>query len=106
MRAGDLRQRVTIQSKTAVQNSFGEEVITWVDLATVWASVEPLRGREFLDGKMLTAEITTRIRIRERDGISPEMRAVFGSKIYDILAVVHIEEREREIDLMCQEIIA
>jgi len=105
MRAGDLRNRVTIQSKAVVQNSFGEEDITWTELATVWAAVEPLRGREFLDGRMVTAEITTRIRIRQRDGISPEMRVVFGAKIYDIIAVVHVEEREREIHLMCQEIV-
>lgn len=105
MRAGELRQRITIQSKTVVQNSFGEEDITWTDLATVWAAVEPLRGREFLDGRMITAEITTRIRIRKMDGISPEMRVVFGSKIYDVIAVVHVEEREREIHLMCQEIV-
>jgi SPP1 family predicted phage head-tail adaptor len=105
MRAGDLRNRVTIQSKTVVQNSFGEEDITWTELATVWAAVEPLRGREFLDGRMVTAEITTRVRIRYRDGISPEMRVVFGSKVYDVIAVVHIEEREREIHLMCQEIV-
>lgn len=104
MKAGDLRQRVTIQNKTAVRNSYGEEVITWVDLATVWAAVEPLRGREFLDGKMITPETTTRIRIRFRDGVSPEQRVVFGSKNYDILAIVHVEERERELHLMCQEI--
>jgi SPP1 family predicted phage head-tail adaptor len=105
MRAGQLRQRVTIQSKTASRDSFGEEDITWVDLATVWAAVEPLRGREFLDGKMITAEVTTRIRIRHRSGLTPEMRVVFGSITYDVLSIIHIEEREREIHLMCQEII-
>ena len=105
MRAGNLRQRITIQDKTANRDTFGDEVITWGDWATVWAAVEPLTGREFLDAKMVTAEVTTRIRIRHQDGISPEMRVVFGSKIYDILAVIHVQEREREDHLMCQEII-
>jgi SPP1 family predicted phage head-tail adaptor len=105
MRAGQLRQRITIQSKTPNRDTFGQEVITWTDFATVWAAVEPLRGREFLDARMVTAEVTTKIRIRQRDGISPEMRVVFGSINYDVLAVIHVEEREREIHLMCQEII-
>lgn len=105
MRAGNLRQRVTIQDKQATRDSFGEEVITWVELATVWAAVEPLRGREFLDGQMATAEVTTRIRIRHRDDIKPEMRVVFGTKIYDVLSIIHLEERERQDHLMCQEII-
>ena len=105
MRAGPLRQRVTIQDKSVSQNTYGEEVITWVDEAIVWAAVEPLRGREFLEGKQITAEVSTRIRIRHRSGIVPEMRVVFGSVIYDIHSIIHIEERKREIHLMCQEIL-
>lgn len=105
MIAGKLRQRVTIQDKSVAQNTYGEEVITYVDWATVWAAVEPLRGREFLEGRQITAEVSTRIRIRYRSGISPEMRVVFGSIIYDIQSITHLEEREREIHLMCQEIL-
>lgn len=105
MRAGDLRQRVTINSKTATQDSLGAEVITWVEFATVWAAVEPVTGREFMDGRQITAEVTTLIRIRKMDGISPEMQVVFGSKVYDILSVIHVEERNREIQMVCQEII-
>ena len=105
MRAGGLRQRVTIQDKSASKNTYGEEVITWADFAKVWAAVEPLRGREFLDGKMITAEVSTRIRIRYRSGITPEMRVEFGSIVYDIHSIIHLEEREREIHLMCQEIL-
>lgn len=105
MRSGKLRQRVIIQSKTVVPNSFGEEDITWTEVATVWAAIVPLRGREFLDGRMATAEVTTRIEIRHRDGISPEMRVVHGSIIYNIRAVIPIETRDREIHLMSQEIV-
>ena len=105
MKAGQLRERVTIKSKSVAQNTYGEEVITWVDVATVWAAVEPLRGREFMEGKQITAEVSTKIRIRYRSGITPEMRAVFGSMVYDIQSIIHIEERERELHLMCQEII-
>ena len=105
MKAGPLRQRVTIQEKSALQNNYGEEVITWTDLATVWAEVEPLSGREFLEVKQITAEVSTRIRIRYRSGITPEMRIEFGSIVYDIHSIIHIEEREREIHLMCQEIL-
>ena len=105
MKAGQLRQRVTIKDKSVAQNTYGEEVITWVDVVTVWAEVEPLRGREFMEGKQITAEVSTKIRIRYRSGITPEMRAVYGSIVYDIQSIIHIEEREREIHLMCQEII-
>ena len=105
MRAGDLRHRVTIQEKQVTKNSYGEEVITWQDVATVWAAVEPLRGREFLEAQRAGAEVTTRIRIRHRDGIRPEMRVVRGSQIYDIEAVINVGGRGRELHLMCKELL-
>ena len=105
MRAGRLRQRVTLQSKVAVQNDSGEEVITWTDVATVWASVEPLRGREFVEARRAGAEETTRIVMRYRDGVTPEMRVTWGDHDYDILSVVHVDTRQREIQLMCRELV-
>ena len=105
MEAGRLRHRVTIQSKTVVQDAYGEETITWGTFATVWANVEPLRGREFLEARQVMAEVSTRITMRYYAGVKPEMRAVFGSITYDILAVIHVESREREMQLMCQEIV-
>lgn len=105
MRSGQLRQRITLQSKTAIQNTFGEEVITWVDFAEVWAAVEPNTGREFLEGRQVTAEVTTMIRIRYRSGVIPTMRVVYGSITYDVLAVLQPKENRRELNLICQEII-
>lgn len=104
MQAGQLRHRVTIQEPDPTQDEYGEAAPTWVDVATLWAAVEPLRGREFLEAQRLGAEVTTRIRIRHRDGIVAEMRVSWGDHTYDIEAVIHVEERQREIHLMCREV--
>lgn len=105
MKAGPLRHRVTIQEKAGTgQDGYGEDLPVWSDVATVWAAVEPLRGREFLEAQRAGAEVTTRIRIRYRDGIEPEMRVSWGDHTYDIEAILHIEERQREIHLMCKEL--
>ena len=45
--AGKMTERVTFQAKSVTRNSLGEEVVTWGDVATVWAEVHPSRGREF-----------------------------------------------------------
>ncbi|MBO8183770.1 MAG: phage head closure protein, partial [Archaeoglobus sp.] len=47
MRAGELRHRITIQQMQDTQNEYGEPTKEWVDAATVWASIEGLRGREY-----------------------------------------------------------
>jgi SPP1 family predicted phage head-tail adaptor len=96
---------VTIQQKDPTQDQYGEEVPTWSDVGEVWAAIEPLRGREFLEAQRVGADVTTRIRIRYRSGIVPEMRVVWGDHIYDIEAVIPIEERGREIHLMCKELV-
>lgn len=105
MRAGPLRHRVTIQDKSVTQNEYGEEVITWTELVTLWASVEPLRGREFIEVTQWQADVSTRIRTRFYSGVSPEMRAVHDSRTYEIVHVINPLEIPREMELMCREAI-
>lgn len=105
MRAGKLRQRVELQDRTVTQGSYGEAQVTYSTLDTVWAAVEPLQGREFIEGQQLQAEVTTRIRIRYRDGIAPEMRVVHGTHTYDIVSVIEPATARRELHLMCSEVL-
>lgn len=103
MKIGDLRHRVTLESKSVTRDGYGGEVETWSTVATCWAAVEPLVGREFLEGRRLEAEVNTRIRIRYRSGVVPGMRITWGSHTYDIEAVQEVESRRRELRLMCRE---
>ena len=105
MRAGDLRNRVVIQNRTATQDTYGGEVPTWSTVATVWAAVEPMTGREFLEGRTLEATVDTRIRIRYRSGLAPDMRVTWDGHTYDVLAVLEVKSRRREIHLMCREVV-
>lgn len=106
MRAGELRHRITIQQLIETRNELGEIIEqSWQDFATVWAAVEPLNGREYFNSQQINAEITTRIRIRYRAGIKPNMRVVYGERIFDIQSVIDIEERHAEMHLMCKEVV-
>lgn len=108
MQAGKLDRRVVLKEKVVTKDSYGQEVITWTEIATVWGEVQPLTGREFMEGRQMQAEVSTRVRIRYRTGIEPEDRAevtLDGSVIvYDILAVLPYGMDRREIHLMCREI--
>lgn len=108
MQAGHLRQRVTLQNKSVTRDAYGDEIVNWTDAATVWASVEPLRGREFYEARQEHADVTTRIRLRFRRSIDTHMRVswtdeVGGVHLFDIEGVQHIHERKRETHLMCTE---
>ncbi len=101
MQAGKLNQQIVIQSYTATRASNGEEVRTWATVATVWASVEPLSGRELLAARDVRADVTTRIRIRYRTGITPKMRATMGSAVYEISEVIDRTMHHRDLELLC-----
>jgi len=102
MKAGDLRHRVTLQQLVtgSPQNTTaGEPDQAWGDVATVWAAVEPLQGRALEAAQMIQSEVTGRIRIRYRAGVTAAMRVSFDGRLYDIKAVVDPDERHRELVL-------
>lgn len=103
MNAGMLRHRIQIQQATETQDSFGAVTQTWTTIATIWASIEAISGREFFDAAQVNAEITHRIRIRYRPDITTQMRAAEGTRTFDIQAVLDPDGRRRELVLMVKE---
>ena len=104
MRAGKLRHRVTLSSKTATTDEYGGPVEVWTDVATnIPASVEPLSGRELVNAQTVNAEITTRITMRYRAGVIAANRITFDGKFYNLFSVVDPELRHRELIIMASE---
>lgn len=102
--AGDLRHRIKIQQEVFADDPDTKETISsWQDSCIVYAAVEPLRGREFFQALETHSELTTKIRIRYRPGITSEMRVIYGDRILYIQAVIDPEERHQEMQLMCIE---
>lgn len=103
MRAGQLRQRVQLQSQTEEIDDYGGAVKVWVTEATVWGQVMPLVGKEYFTAQQVASEITTKIRTRYQADLNPttKWRIVHESNEYDIVSVQHVEERHREWVFMC-----
>lgn len=88
LEAGKLRHRVSLQSQLQTQNPVtGDIAITWVEVAEIWASVEPLSAREFIAAQAVQSNVTTRITIRKRE-VDATMRIVYGSTVYNIHGVL------------------
>ena len=103
MQAGKLRQRVTLQTATETANDYGELTRIWADTTTVWASVESLTGREYLQAQQEKISVTTRIVMRYRSGVTTTMRATWDGHTYNIRSVLQ-DERKTMLTLMCQEV--
>lgn len=102
MTPGQLNQRVTLERFSSTQSDIGEMIDTWAPLANVWAAVEPQAGREFVAGGAMQSELTTKIRIRYRPGLTSADRVTHDGRTYNIASVIDYRSAKREIVLMCK----
>lgn len=103
MNIGKLRHRVTLQKQINTQNDYGAFVTTWQDIATVWAEIKPISGREYFEANQVHSEVTTQIWLRYRDGIEPTMRVAHNGKQYEIVSVLNYQGLNKTLQLMCKE---
>lgn len=104
MRAGELRRRITLEQETRTSDGGGGSAQTWAPFATVYAKVAPLTGTEAGVASQVGSAVTHRVEIRYRAGVTSKMRINYGGRILNVRAVLNIEERNRELHLMCEEL--
>jgi phage head-tail adaptor, putative, SPP1 family len=84
-------------------DEYGEPLDGPIKVCDVWAAIEPLRGQDRYIAKQEQADVTTRIRIRYRDGIDRTMIAKYGEIEFEILYIIHPDFAKTELQLMCKE---
>ena len=103
MKAGDLRERITVQAYRETKNSLGEMVPVYDQtFAEVWASVQGVTAREFLLANTQQTEITHRIRMRYLTGLTNQMRISWRGRTLQIISVLEHENRSVH-ELICSE---
>jgi SPP1 family predicted phage head-tail adaptor len=105
LRAGDLRERVSIQSEMITPDGGGGTIKTWTTDATVWARVEPLdtkgwRAVEETIAGQLEPQSHYRVTIRHRSGVTSAHRLAWGSTALSIQSASMTEDRAA-IVMMC-----
>ena len=105
LRAGDLRHVIVFQEPIATQSGV-DTVITWQNFETVRASIEPLRGREFIEAQAVNTELTIRIKCYYVANLNPKMRILnkLTRDVYKILSIVNIENENYALEIMCHQI--
>lgn len=100
--AQSLRHRVTIQSRTEGQDDLGQPLLTWTDLATVWADVRHPGGLESIKADAIVSTVRASIRIRYRTDITAAMRVLHAGRVYEIKAVLPDDTTRQTVDLACE----
>ncbi len=94
MRAGLMRDYVTIQRNTPTQGLAGEEIDNWATWANAWVYLRATDGDESIRSFKAT--------MRYMDVVHTD-RVVFGARIFDIVTVLDKSGMGREIQLELRE---
>jgi SPP1 family predicted phage head-tail adaptor len=95
---------VEIQEAKVAIDDHRARTRTWATVDTVWASVEPLSGREALIAKQVDARLTHRVIIRYWAGLTPTHRIrIDDTRALGIIEIKDIELRHRSMELLCYE---
>lgn len=106
MNLNNMTQRITIQVKGTVMDENGFPVETWLEKATVWAELLIGFGREYYGAAKLNTELSGIIKIRHISGLKArETRVAYGSRTFDVIAVIDPNERRKELELHIKEVI-
>ena len=108
LRSGRLRHRVQLQAFVATTspqaaNAYGEVTKAWTTQKTRWAGIEPLKGREYQAAGAVQNEATVLIVIRYTPDIDETWRILKGSTVYSIVDIINVDERNRDLHIMCTE---
>ena len=100
MKAGLLRDRVTVQAQQATFDDIGQPSTSWETAAQLWANVRYVSGLSAIKSGADTS--VTKVSIRVRHGaFNAGQRVLHDGKVFDIQAVLPDGKREY-VDLVCQ----
>ena len=105
--ASRLRSRITLQQQVQTADGAGGFARSWSDVATIWAEILPLNGRELLQAQQLQSSVTHKITIRYRTGVIAAQRFLCEStRAFNIRAVRNVEERDELLEIFAEEGVA
>lgn len=106
MQPGDLNRRIIVQHYIERKDQYNRPTIEeWVDYKRLWASIEPLTGREYVIAENTHNENIVRFRVwysTVTSKIDEAMRVVYKKRIYDIESAIDEDDAHISILLVCR----
>lgn len=100
MNPGRINRRIIIQDATTfTRDSYGAEVSSWNNSATVWASVRTVSGSEQLQSGQIYAGETVQFEMRYR-ALNPSARISYDGKIYNIRSIQNVDDKDARLRVL------
>lgn len=106
--AGMLTRRIKIQRPSTIKDSVGAPCRSWLDVATVWADIQPLSGKEAVIANRISAELSHQIIVRYQSLFDnpqqvAQMRVLYNARIFNIHSALNEDEKRTQIILLASE---
>lgn len=99
------RHKVVIEQpvESDTPDTRGDEQLTFETFKTVWASIEPLAGRELQFAQQMHGNVSHKIGMRYTSGITKRMRFKWNNRYFNLAPTLNLEETNIEIVLYATE---
>jgi SPP1 family predicted phage head-tail adaptor len=109
MNPAKFNKRIIFQQPPKSKNENGFPSIEWTNVKTVWAKIKTNQGKskglEFNVAGSVYNESDIRFICRYTSGITPQMRIIYNSRIFNILGVVNDDEKNVTLTIICKEVV-
>ena len=103
MDIGRTNKRVTFCRFEESQNEMHQTQQIIKKIRTVWASVEPKSGREFIEAEKEHPELTYIVTTRYMNDITPDMFIQYKGRLFNIKSIRNIRENNEMLEISCTE---
>lgn len=103
MRAGQLRHRITLETRTTVPDDMGGNTVAYVVAAVLWADVvKDTTSRQLVEARKLNAKASHRVTLRHRAVDPVSQRFVYGGEVLDILTADDPDGTRVQLVCICE----
>ena len=109
MRAGLLRQRLVFQALSSADDGRGGSTPSWSTSLTAWGRLAPLEGAEAEVAGRLVAGVTHEWAARysaTAAGLTPKHRISWSGRVFQIVRVLEVDARRRQLRGLAKEIVS
>ena len=103
MESGKLRHQLTIQQVAQASDGAGGFTESWTTYATTRADVRTNAGKEAGNGFQQESIASHIFKTRYVAGITTKMRIIFDSRVFNIVRVDNVKERNNWMEITCLE---
>lgn len=103
MDIGRLNKRVTFCRYEEEENELGQMQQVLQEICTVWATVEPKSGSEYIEADKERPKLYHNVTIRYRPGITEDMYVRHKERMFSIQSIRNPEESNQMLVISCTE---